>query len=70
VRPTVGPADGIGPAQASGEWGGRGTQGGRATLHVNGVAQVPNTGISYGAGFTHKKNNLGVGLHAVVLVSG
>jgi hypothetical protein len=44
--------------------------GGGARLHVNAVAHVPGTGISYGTGFTHKKNNLGVGLHAVVLVSG
>jgi hypothetical protein len=44
--------------------------GGGTKLLVNGIANVPGTGISYGAGFTHKKNNLGVSLHAVVLVSG
>jgi hypothetical protein len=44
--------------------------GGGSKLLVQAVAHVPGTGISYGAGFTHKKNNAGEGLRAVVLVNG
>jgi hypothetical protein len=44
--------------------------GGGTKLLVQAIANVPGTGISYGAGFTHKKNNAGESLRAVVLVSG
>jgi hypothetical protein len=36
-------------------------------LLVQAIAHVPGTTRSFGAGQTHKKNNLGVGLHAVLL---
>ena len=31
------------------------------------IANVPGTTRSFGAGLTHRKNSLGIGLHAVLL---
>ena len=43
--------------------------GGGRKLLVQAIARVPGTRVSYGAGFTHKKDDLGTALRAVVLVT-
>ena len=61
----------VGGKQAGGHLSAAPLPGGGGTrLLVQAIAHVPGTGISYGAGFTHKKNNAGEGLRAVVLVTG
>jgi hypothetical protein len=41
--------------------------GGGRKLNVLAVAHAPGSGPSFAAGYTHRKNNFGAGLHAVIL---